>query len=85
MTTQQLPERERQIDAISRERWSLAAAAIMCQVWDRTTLATVVATGYDEFRRVAKPILAGHCFHDEDFRRMFAYLRHRVESQSYDR
>ena len=69
-------------DKLSREHWAEAAAEIMLKVFDPVTLLTVIAGGEDEFERVARPIMQGHMFKSEDYRRIFAKLRVAAQGMS---
>ncbi len=69
-------------DKLSREHWSEAAAEIMLKVFDPVILLTIIAGGEDEFERVARPILQGHMFKREDYRRIFEKLRTAAQGMS---
>jgi hypothetical protein len=59
------------LDALSREKWSIACAEVLIQSTDNPTLMAIAAGGRAEFIRVSKPIYEGHAFHYDDYVRMF--------------
>jgi hypothetical protein len=56
---------------------SMAVESLLNQI-DATTLHTIVATGRDEFMRIARAEWSGHGFTGKDYRRAFQALKQRA-------
>lgn len=67
------------LDRIDREKWSNAIGMIMASLQPEFIHACAAA-GYDEFQRVAHPILAGHALKQEDYKRIYAYIVRKARS-----
>lgn len=65
-----LPEIER-ADKISRDRWAYVMGQVMIKAISYDVRCAMVAAGFDEFERVARPILADHEFRQEDYKSMY--------------
>jgi hypothetical protein len=59
------------LDAIDRERWSIAASEALIKSNTPDVLAAIAAGGLDKFVSISRPIYAGHAFRFEDFKRMY--------------
>lgn len=72
------PGEMRRIDQMSRVRWSVAAAIAMMESIPQDVRLQMVIEGPERFEGVARGHLAGHAFHQEDYRRMFNIIKIRT-------
>jgi hypothetical protein len=72
------------LDAVDRERWSIAASEALIRSQTPEVLAAIAAGGLDKFMAIAKPIYAGHAFKFEDFKRMYQRICRASSRQAAD-
>lgn len=72
------PQQVAQADKMSRVQWSVAAAVAMLQVVPEQVRLEMVLRGPEYFEGVARAELAGHAFHQSDYRRMFRIIQIRT-------
>lgn len=72
------PQQVAAADRMSRCQWSVAAAIAMLQAIPEDVRLQMVLEGPERFEGVARGALAGHAFHQSDYRRMFRILKVRT-------
>ena len=69
------------LNEISREQFRVAAAEALIATLSADALVNVIAHGFDEYVRIARPIYDGHAFHTEDYAEMFHRLVARARAK----